>query len=102
MMTAMNIVHARVKPGRDAEFLKLNQEFEREKMAGMRHFWIVKTGERSYIIVGEWDNFESIVNARPTMIASLDKMRDLLEDLGGGRGVTEPYSGEAVVEIAGS
>ena len=32
------------------------------------------------------------------MISALDKMRDMLEDLGGGRGVTEPYSGEAVVE----
>jgi hypothetical protein len=99
-MTAMNIVHMRVKPGREAEFVKLNQEFEREDMPGMRHFWVVKTGERSYIIVGEWDNFDAIVKSRPTMIANLDKMRDILEDLGGGRGVTEPYSGEAVVEIS--
>jgi hypothetical protein len=99
-MTAMNIVHMRVKPGREADFVKLNQEFEREDMPGMRHFWVVKTGERSYIIVGEWDNFDAIVKSRPTMIANLDKMRDILEDLGGGRGVTEPYSGEAVVEIS--
>jgi hypothetical protein len=99
-MTAMNIVHMRVKPGREADFVKLNQEFEREDMPGMRHFWVVKTGERSYIVVGEWDNFDAIVKSRPTMIANLDKMRDILEDLGGGRGVTEPYSGEAVVEIS--
>jgi hypothetical protein len=99
-MTAMNIVHTRVKPGREAEFLKLNEAMGREAMAGMRRLWIVKTGDRSYIVVGEWDSFDAIVKARPTMIANLDKMRDLLEDLGGGRGVTEPYSGEAVVEIS--
>jgi hypothetical protein len=99
-MTAMNIVHVRVKPGRDSQFLTLNKEFERQAMPGMRHFWVVGTGERSYCIVGEWENFEAIVAARPTMIANLDRMRDLLEDLGGGRGVTEPYSGEAVVEIS--
>ena len=99
-MTAMNIVHTRVKAGREADFLKINQEFEREAMPGMRHIWVVKTGERSYIVVGEWESFDAIVKARPTMIANLDKMRDMLEDLGGGRGVTEPYSGEAVIEIS--
>jgi hypothetical protein len=99
-MTAMNIVHVRVKPGREAEFVRLNQEFERQQMQGMRHFWVVKTGERSYCIVGEWESFQSIVDARPVMIGNLDRMRDILEDLGGGRGVTEPYSGEAVVEIS--
>jgi hypothetical protein len=33
------------------------------------------------------------------MLANLDSMRDLLEDLGGGLGVTDPISGEAVLEI---
>jgi hypothetical protein len=32
------------------------------------------------------------------MIAMLDTFRDKLEDLGGDLGVTEPWSGEAVVE----
>ena len=41
---------------------------------------------------------DDIVKARPQMIASLDKMRGLLEDLGGGLGVTDPVSGEAVFE----
>jgi hypothetical protein len=99
-MTAMNIVHMRVKPGREADFVKLNQELERAEMPGARKLWVVRTGERSYCVVGEWDDFKSIANARPTMIGSLDRMRDLLEDLGGGRGVTEPWSGEAVVEIS--
>lgn len=98
-MTAMNIVHMRVKPGRDEAFVKLHQEMAGSDMPGARKLWVVKTGERSYCIVAEWESFDAIVKARPAMIASLDKMRDMLEDLGGGRGVTEPYSGEAVVEI---
>jgi len=36
--------------------------------------------------------------ARPQMIAILDTIRDMLEDLGGGLGVTDPVSGEVVVE----
>ena len=32
------------------------------------------------------------------MIATLDAFRDKLEDLGGGLGVTDPVSGEAVID----
>ena len=35
----------------------------------------------------------------PQMIDLLDGMRDYLEDLGGGLGVTDPVSGEAVVTL---
>jgi hypothetical protein len=37
--------------------------------------------------------------ARPAMIANLDRFRDTLEDLGHGLGVTDPVSGELVVDI---
>jgi hypothetical protein len=97
-MTAMNIVHMRVKPGKEEEFLALNTSILDEPMPGMRRVWIVKTGDRSYCFVGEWESMDAIVAARPAMIGQLDRMRSLLEDLGGGRGVTEPYSGTAVVE----
>jgi len=60
---------------------------------------MIKTGDRSYCLVGEWDEFASIAAARPQMISILDSVRDLLEDLGGGLGATDPVSGEAVVEI---
>jgi hypothetical protein len=33
------------------------------------------------------------------MIAVLDSMRDMLEDLGGGLGITDPVSGEVVVAL---
>jgi hypothetical protein len=33
------------------------------------------------------------------MIASLDKIRAHLEDLGGGMGVTDPVSGDVVLEL---
>lgn len=97
-MTAMNIVHVRVKPDHEEAFIKLHEDLAGEDMPGARAAWLVNTGERSYCIVGEWDSFDAIVSARPTMIGTLDRMRHMLEDLGGGRGVTEPYSGEVVVE----
>jgi len=41
----------------------------------------------------------SMAAARPQMIATLDGFRDTLEDLGGGLGVTDPVSGEVVLEL---
>lgn len=98
-MTAYNIVRFRVKAGHEEEFVALNRDMGREAIAGLRKGALVKTGERTYCFVAEWDSFESIVAARPKMVASLDGMRPLLEDLGGNLGVTDPVSGEAVLEI---
>jgi hypothetical protein len=39
---------------------------------------------------------DAIVNARDRMIATLDSLRDTLEDVGGGLGVTDPVSGPLV------
>ncbi len=97
-MAAFNIVRFRVKPGREAEFERTFRELERP-MAGLRRFVLVKTGERSYCSIGEWDGFGHIELARPSMIDNLDRMRSLLEDLGGTLGVTDPVSGEAVVDV---
>ena len=98
-MTAYNVVRFRVKPGREDDFIEKNREMGREEISGLRKGALVKTGERSYCLVGEWDSFDAIVAARPALIASLDDMRDMLEDLGGSLGVTDPVSGEAVLEI---
>jgi len=96
-MTAMNVVHMRVKAGREDEFLAVHRTFQASAVPGSRNFWVVKSGERDYIVVGEGGEMADLVQARPQMIANLDKLRPLLEDLGGGRGVTEPWSGEVVL-----
>jgi hypothetical protein len=97
-MTAYNVVRFRTKPGKEQDFIDAHRKLN-VRMKGSRKFCLVKTGERSFCAIGEWDKFESIVAARPTMIAALDSFRDLLEDLGGGLGLTDPVSGPAVVEI---
>jgi hypothetical protein len=103
-MTAYNSVRMRVKSGREKEFLDLNRTMEGEfhkrmKSAGLRKVAVVKTGDRSYCFIGEWESMDAIVKARPEMIKDLDRMRDMLEDLGNGLGVTDPVSGEAVLEL---
>ncbi len=97
-MTAFNIVRFRVKPGRDQDFIDAHKRIE-ANWPGMQHANLIKTGERSYCIVGEWRDMDALAAARPNMIASLDSFRDTLEDLGGGLGLTDPVSGSVVLEL---
>jgi hypothetical protein len=97
-MTAFNVVRFRVKPGREAEFIEAQKKESREDLAGSKRFAMIKTGDRSYCIIGEWDSMQNLIAARPKMIARLDTFRDMLEDLGGGLGVTDPVSGEAILD----
>jgi len=97
-MIAFNVVRFRVRPGMEEAFVARHRDAGRD-MAGFRRGALVKTGDRTFCMIGEWGSMGDIVNARPTMIAMLDTFRDLLEDLGGGLGVTDPVSGEAVVEM---
>lgn len=97
-MAAFNVVRFRVKPGQEDGFVARHRDLGKG-MSGFRRGALVKTGDRAYCLVGEWKSMSDIANARPKMIETLDSFRDMLEDLGGGLGVTDPVSGEAVVEI---
>ncbi len=97
-MTAYNVVRMRVKPGREQDFMNTGKTTNRNH-GGLRKLSVIKTGDRSYCLIGEWNSIKDIVDARPAMIKDLDRFRDILEDLGGGLGVTDPVSGEVVDEM---
>jgi hypothetical protein len=98
-MTACNIVRYRVKIGLQKEFEDLNRTFGWRALKGFRKGNLVKTGSTTYIFVGEWESFDDLADGRAAMIKLLDSFRDLLEEIGGGLGVTYAVSGEAVVEV---
>ena len=97
-LTAFNAVRFRVKPGRDQEFLDAHRSLNPD-WPGMKSARIIKTGERDYCIIAEWSDMDALAAARPEMIANLDRFRDTLEDLGDGKGVTDPASGPVVLEL---
>ena len=96
-MTAFNTVRFRVKPGRDQEFLDAHSRIDRD-WPGLRSVNLIKTGDRAYCNIGEWDDMNSLSAARPNMIATLDTFRDTLEELGDGN-VTDPVSGPVVLGL---
>jgi hypothetical protein len=96
-MTAFNVVRFRVKPGLDGEFVDAHRNLATE-WPGLRQAHIIKTGEQTYCIIAEWPDMETCAAARPQMIRTLDSFRRTLDDLGDGRGVTDPVSGAVVLQ----
>jgi hypothetical protein len=98
-MTAVNVVRFRVKPGNEQRFIDAHRTM-RPTFKGFLGGNLVRTGDQTFCLVGEWRSFQRLVAARPEMIGLLDALRDMLEDLGGGLGVTDPVSGEVVAKLA--
>lgn len=98
-MTAYNVVRFRTKPGQEQAFIDGHKNARPGGMTGLRKASLVKTGDRTFCFVGEWDSMEAIAAARPAMIGMLDTFRPMLEDLGGGLGLTDPVSGTVVADI---
>ena len=96
-MTAYNVVRFKVKPGQEQKFIDAHKNAP--SIEGMREAAVIKTGDRTYCIIAKWDSMDKLAAARPKMIAMLDSFRQTLEDLGGGLGVTDPVSGNVVVEL---
>ncbi|MBV9994113.1 MAG: antibiotic biosynthesis monooxygenase [Caulobacteraceae bacterium] len=97
-MTAFNAVRFRVKPGQEQAFLDAHRKIAPD-WPGLQHANIIKTGERSFCIIAQWADMQALADARSVMIASLDTFRDMLEDLGGGLGVTDPVYGPVVLAL---
>jgi hypothetical protein len=97
-MAAFNVVRFRVKPGFEQQFVDHHRN-ARPGFKGALSASLIRTGDRTFCIIGEWRNMNSLAAARPEMIGILDGMRHMLEDLGGGLGVTDPVSGEVVARV---
>ena len=101
-MTAYNIVRVRVKKDRQAEF---EETWRRQKgndapMKGLRREAVIRPSPGNYCLIGEWESYDDMADSRSALMASLAELRPLLEDLGGGLGVTYAVSGDAIIEFA--
>lgn len=99
MTAAYNVVRFRVKAGREGDFIDKHRRAH-FGAKGFRGGALIKTGDNTFCIVGEWASFKALADARPQMIAILESFRDDLEDLGAGLGLTDPVSGDVVVRLA--
>ena len=98
MTTAFNVVRFRIKPGREQAFIDAHRRAD-TAFKGLRQGALVALGDRRYCFIGEWDSLDALAAARPQLVGILDTFRTDLEDLGGGLGVTDPVSGEVVLDL---
>ena len=91
-----NVVRFVVKEGSENDFLEVFKTFSKEE--GEIYSFLVQTGDREYVAVGTWESEDALVNARPALIGNLDKMRNFLEEISPELGVTDPRSGNIIME----
>ena len=91
-----NVVRFKVKPECVDDFL---QHFaDLPSFEGKLSQILIKTGAQNYCAVGLWESEDAVVAARPAMIASLDTVRQMLDEISPDMGVTDAVSGPVVVE----
>ncbi len=97
-MTAFNVVKFRVVEGLEETFLDAHRS-GKATWPGLVRGTIIKTGDRSYCLIGEWAAMTDLSAARPAMVETLSTFRTALEDQGEGRGPTDAVSGPVVLEL---
>ena len=100
MSKFMNVVRSKVKEGKKDEYMKKLKEFFNNMKGtdGLVSMKQIQTGSNSMRIIGEWKDDQSIAKARDKMIAGLDTVRSLLEEISPELGVTDPVSGPVIME----
>ena len=101
MSKFMNVVRSKVREGKKDEYMKKLKEFFNNMKGtdGLVSMKQIQTGSNSMCIIGEWQDEQSIAKARDKMIAGLDAVRPLLEEISPELGVTDPVFGPVVMEI---
>jgi hypothetical protein len=97
-MTTFNLVRFRVNPGMEQVFLDAHRD-GKAAWPGMTRGCIFNTGERTYVLVGEWPDTTALAAARQRMIETLNTFRHALEDQGSGLGVTDAVSGNVTLAL---
>ena len=100
MSKFMNVVKSKVKEGKKDEYMKKLKEFFNNIKGtdGLISMKQIQTGPNTMCIIGEWKDEQSIAKAREKMIAGLDSVRSLLEEISPELGVTDPVSGPVIKE----
>ena len=96
----MNVVRSKVKEGKKDECIKKLKEFfdNMKRTDGLISMKLIQTGPNNMRTIGEWKDEQSIAKAGDKMIAGLDTVRLLLEEISPAIGVTDPVSGPVIME----
>ena len=100
MSKFMNVVRTKVKEGKKDEHMKKLKEFfdTMKGTEGLISMKQIQTCPNNMCIIGDWKDEQSIAKARDKMIAGLDTVRPMLEEISPELGVTDAVSGPVILE----
>ena len=100
MSKFINVVRSKVKKDKKDEYIKKLKEFfdNMKGTDGLISMKQIQTGSNNMCIIGEWKDEQSIAKARDKMIAGLDTVRPMLEEISPELGVTDAVSGPVIME----
>jgi len=83
---------------RDA-FIGALKTFNPKDFDGAISHQVIDSGNGRFASSIEWENQNALVSVRPDLIKFLDSARHLLEKISPELGLTDPISGEIVIEV---
>ena len=78
------------------EYVALVKDFSVESIKGCRSREIVEVDEHNFIIIVEYENISSVIDAQEALVSNLDRIRHLLVEIDDEGNVTDPASGTLI------
>lgn len=87
-----------MKSGQDDAFVEAHR-YGKANWPGLVRGEIIKTGDRTYCLIGEWTDQAALAGVLANMIATWNSFRSTLEDIGNSLGMTDAVSGPVVLDL---
>ena len=96
MLGYISVVKQKVKEGMTEEYVALVKDFSVESIKGCRSREIVEVDEHNFIIIVEYEDISSVIDAQEALVSNLDRIRHLLVEIDDEGNVTDPASGTLI------
>ena len=96
MLGYISVVKQRVKEGMTEEYVALVKGFGIEGIKGARRREFIEVDEHNFILIFEYDDISSVIEAQETLVSQLDQIRHLLVEIDDEGNVTDPASGTLI------
>ena len=81
MLGYISVVKQKVKEGKSEEYVALVKTFNIADIKGARRREVVEVDEHNFILIFEYDDIASLVDAQEKLVSNLDKVRPLLVEI---------------------
>ena len=90
MLGYISVIKQRVKEGMTEEYVRLVKDFSGEHIKGCRSRAIIDVDEHNFIIIVDYDEISSVIDAQGMLVSNLNRTRHLLVEIDDEGNVTDP------------